>query len=268
MTLRITGVPAVTEKPFVSDAVSLGVAAVTVRAPMVAPAAMVSVAVRDVGPTTWTLLTVIPTPKSTVVTPCAKCVAEPVTVAFKACPCWPLEGVTTDMAAAPVVTVKPPVAVAMLGPVVNVTLRNPVTVKGSIEIFAVALVGLLTVMLLTVIPVPKLAVVVPCTKFVLVPVTTTFSVWAWAPLFGAMVLRTTVPGVTLNPPAIEAVSLPDVTATLRAPSAALASMASCTVKLVADATVTFETVTRLPMLTVEPPCTKCEDCPVIVTVKV
>jgi hypothetical protein len=60
----------------------------------------------------------------------------------------------------------PPLRVTTSVPVVTVTLRAPVDVTAEIVIFAVALVALATVTLFTVIPGPKLAVVVPWTKFV------------------------------------------------------------------------------------------------------
>jgi hypothetical protein len=58
--------------------------------------------------------------------------------------------------------------------------------------FTVAEVELDTVTVFTVMPAPKNAVVVPCTKCVDDPVTTTFSVWAKAPDEGA---RVTIVGV-------------------------------------------------------------------------
>ena len=65
---------------------------------------------------------------------------------------------------------KPLLAVSTSVPVVTVTVRGPVDVLAEIVIFAVALVGLDTVTLFTMMPGPKLAVVVPWAKFVDCPV--------------------------------------------------------------------------------------------------
>jgi hypothetical protein len=73
--------------------------------------------------------------------------------------------VSTGVAPA-TVTLNPLLAVSTSVPVVTVTLRAPVDVRDEIVIFAVALVAFATVTLFTVIPAPKLAVVVPWTKFV------------------------------------------------------------------------------------------------------
>ena len=67
-------------------------------------------------------------------------------------------------------TVNPPFSVATSAPVVNVTLRAPVAADASMFSTALALVGELTVNDATVMPAPKLAVVVPCTKCVKAPV--------------------------------------------------------------------------------------------------
>ncbi len=79
---------------------------------------------------------------------------------------------------------KPFVSVTTSVPVVRVTLRAPTVAAASIVMFAVAVVGELTVRVLTVIPAPRLAVVVPCTKFVncAVMATDRFCCPCWAEL--------------------------------------------------------------------------------------
>ena len=73
----MAGVPAVTLKPLAADAASPWVISVTVRVPMIAPGAMLIIAVADVAVPIDRLFTVMPVPKSAIVTPCAKCVADP-----------------------------------------------------------------------------------------------------------------------------------------------------------------------------------------------
>ena len=70
----------------------------------------------------------------------------------------------------PAVIVKPLLRVSISLPVVRVIVRVPVAAVGAMLMVAVAEVGELTVRLATVIPAPKLAVVVPCTQVVNWPV--------------------------------------------------------------------------------------------------
>ena len=78
-----------------------------------------------------------------------------------------------EMTAAPGLTVKPLLSIAMSAPVVRVIVRGPIAVIGSIFTRAVALVAEVIVSEVTVIPVPKFAVVVPCRKCVFRPIRTT-----------------------------------------------------------------------------------------------
>ena len=66
----------------------------------------------------------------------------------------------------PLFTVKPLVSVTTSAPVVSVTLRAPSAAAASMFKLAVAVVAELMVSVATVIPAPKLAVVVPCTQCV------------------------------------------------------------------------------------------------------
>ncbi len=77
------------------------------------------------------------------------------------CPCCPEFGLSWVSLAAPGVTENPLTNVAVSPPVETVTSRAPVAAIGSMFKTAVRLVEELTVMELTVTPVPKVAVVVP-----------------------------------------------------------------------------------------------------------
>ena len=89
------------------------------------------------------------------------------------------------------------------------------------EMFTVADVGLVTVTELVVMPGPKLAVVVPWTRFVSAPATVTSSVCACRPGPGLTVEMDACPAWTGDPPAIDAIASPDVvTVTVRGPVAA------------------------------------------------
>src|SRR6267378_8368357 len=70
----------------------------------------------------------------------------------------------------PAFTVKPLFRVSTSAPVVIVMLRAPVAAAGSMFNTAAAVVAELTVRVATVMPEPKLAVVVPCTHWVNWPV--------------------------------------------------------------------------------------------------
>ena len=77
-----------------------------------------------------------------------------------------LAGVTAIDCSAAVVTVNPPPSEATSPPVVIVTVRAPAVAPLCTVMLAVALVPLFTVRPLIVTPAPKLATVVPWTKFV------------------------------------------------------------------------------------------------------
>jgi hypothetical protein len=161
------GVPAVTVKPFVSVSTSLPVVRVMVRAPVAAVPLILSTAVAVLVELTVNEATVIPPPKLAVVVPWVQLVNWPIRVTERfCCPCWPVFGVTETRAGAPEVTVKPLVRVSTWPPVVSVTLRAPVAALTLMLSTAVAVVAEVTVRDVTVMPTPKLAVVVPWTKFV------------------------------------------------------------------------------------------------------
>ena len=89
----------------------------------------------------------------------------------------------------PLVTVKPLFRVTTSAPVVTVTLRAPAAAAGSMFSAAVAVVAELTVSVATVIPAPKLAVLLPCTQCVNCPVRFTDSfVCPCCPVFGLTVV--------------------------------------------------------------------------------
>ena len=157
----------------VSCTVSVGSKTVTVRGPAGKLVAMLMTAVKLVGEFTVTEFTVMP-PKLTDVLPCTKCVNWPVMATDRFCwPTAPVLGLIWVRTGVPGLTVKPPVRLAVSAPVVSVTLRTPVVAAGSIFTTAVALAGEFTVRDATVIPAPKLAVVVPWTKCVKAPVMAT-----------------------------------------------------------------------------------------------
>ncbi len=183
--------------------------------------------------------TVIPAPKLAVVVPCTQCVNCPVRLTLSLCwPCWPVFGFTSVSTGVPLVTVKPLVSVTTSPPVVTVTLRAPLAAAGSMFSTAVAVVAELMVSVATVIPAPKLAVVVPCTQCVNCPVRLTLSPCCpcW-PVFGFTGVSTGVPLVTVKPLVSVTTSPPVVTVTLRAPLAAAGSMFSTAVAVVAELTV-------------------------------
>jgi hypothetical protein len=86
-------------------------------------------------------------------------------------------------------------------PVVSVTVCEPGVAELAMVMFAVAEEGLLTVRLFTVIPAPKLAVVVPWTKLVFCAVIATFvSVRPVWPLLGVNVAMTGGADAVVTPP--------------------------------------------------------------------
>src|SRR5262249_46229935 len=148
--------------PPLEVATSVPVVTVTFRAPVVAVAEIVMLAVALVALATLTLLTVMPLPKLALVTPWAKFVDWPVRPTDRVAPCLPEFGlIPVSVGVPPVVTVNELSAVAVSVPVVTVTLRTPVAALDAITMVADALVALATLTLFTVMPAPKLAVVVP-----------------------------------------------------------------------------------------------------------
>ena len=126
---------------------------------------MVRFAVACVGSVTVTLFTVIPKPKFAIVCPGAKCVSCPVIATDTVVPGWATLG-TTWVRTGLRETENPLTLAAISAPVVMMTSRGPRAASGAIVTVAVACVASVTVVLCTVIPEPKLALVCPCTKCV------------------------------------------------------------------------------------------------------
>src|SRR5215471_16080686 len=139
-------------------------------------------------------------------------------------------------------TVNPPVRVTTSAPVVTVTSRAPAVAAGSILITAVALTAEFTVTEPTVIPAPKLAVVVPWAKWVFCPISATgrFSVPCCAAL--GLICASTGVVVTVNAFARKSDSLGSKTLRLRGPAKAVVGMLITAVRLVDEFTVTDTTV--------------------------
>ena len=115
--------------------------AVTVRPPSVANCATATLTVAMVGPSTVTLLTVTPAPKSNVV-PGSHVVNCPTTLMFfPVSPCNAEPGSTMLMVGVATITLNDAVSTSPLVLVVIVTVRVPVVAAGSIVIFASADVG-------------------------------------------------------------------------------------------------------------------------------
>ena len=157
------------------------------------------------------------------------------------------------------------ISVAASPPVVSVSERGPVAAAGSIKSTAVALVALITVNVETVIPGPKLAAVLPCAKFVPVPVITTFTVWPCRPLAGATERSAAEPVEIVNALAAVAVSAPVTMVTLRDPVNAMGSTVIAAVAVVRLVTVREFTVMPVPNEAVVVPCAKCVNCPAMAT---
>ena len=179
-----TGIPAATEKVAVTMLPFVFI--VMVREPTLACVLIWIGTESWVGPFTDTVPTVIwLSLKVTVVTPCTKLVKLPLITIVGLVPSTPKFGFAVAEGA-PAATEK---AVAELLatslPVVNVTVRLPMAAPAAIAITAVAEVALFTVSEVTVTPLPKLAVVVPCTQCVDWPVIEIKSaVSPWFPLPG------------------------------------------------------------------------------------
>jgi hypothetical protein len=156
------------------------------------------------------------------------------------------------------VTVKPFASVTTSVPVVTATLLAPAVAVALIDTTAVAVVADVTVSEFTVMPLPKVAVLVPCTQWVNWPVRATDRLLApWAPVFGLTSVRTGVPLVTVKPFARVTISVPVVTVTPLAPAVAVALIETTAVAAVAELTVSELTVMPVPKVAVEVPCTQC-----------
>ena len=139
-------------------------------------------------------------------------------------------------------------------------------------ILAVNCVRVTPVMKLMVIPEPRLTVEKPAWKVVNWPVMTTLSVVPACPLLGAAVRRAGMPGSTVKPPVIEAISVPVVTVTLREPVVPAGSTVILARMSVGLFTCTELTVMPAPKLAVlhglaplHPVPLKCVNWPVIST---
>ena len=151
----------------------------------------------------------------------APCRLAPVMVAVTVVLFLPNAGVIAVMVGRPAITLKAAALVTVSEPVVTMTVRVPAAAAGAMVTFTTATVALETVTVLTVTPIPKLALVVPLTKFVFWPVTATSSVWPCGPCAGATV-RMTGGGITWSVKACVAVRV-------RASVAWMVKLADCTV---------------------------------------
>jgi hypothetical protein len=141
--------------------------------------------------------------------------------------------------------------------VVSVMVRVPVAAAALMFTTAVAVVGEVTVSDTTVIPAPKLAVVVPCAQFVNCPARVTDKAcWPCGPLFGVADNRAGVPAVTVKPLESVSISLPVVSVIVRVPVAAAELMFKTAVAVVAEFTVSDATVIPAPKPAVVVPWTQ------------
>jgi hypothetical protein len=109
----------------------------------------------------------MPLPKVAVLVPCTQWVNWPVRATDRLLAPWaPVFGLTSVRTGAPVVTVNPLAKVAISVPVVTVTLLAPALAVALIDTTAVAVVAEVTVSEFTVMPLPSVAVEVPCTQCV------------------------------------------------------------------------------------------------------
>ena len=134
-------------------------------------------------------------------------------------------GATEAMTAGPLCTVKPLFSVATSVPVVMVTVCGPVAAVGEMLMLAMAWVASVTVSVLTVIPLPKLAVVAGAVeeKWVKAPVMATFRfACPCGPELGEALKTTAVPACTVKPLARVATSPPVVSVTAFVPVGAVA----------------------------------------------
>ena len=148
-------------------------------------------------------------------------------------------GFTVVSTAVPLVTVKPLVRVTTSAPVVTDTLRAPAAAAASMFTTAVAVVAVFTVSEATVMPAPKLAVLVPCTQCVNCPVRFTLSfVCPCCPVLGFTVCSTGGFAVEVIVKLESSCSEPVATSVVRTPPAALPLIVTWAVALVGLTTVT------------------------------
>src|SRR5271157_6128025 len=121
----MTGVPAVTLKPLVSETLWPLVSTETVRFPTAAFEATVMLAVNCVVVTLVMKLTVIPEPKLTCEKAAWKVVNTPLMTTLAVEPAWAEDGLTVVKVGTPARTEKPPVIEATSGPVVTVGVYEP-----------------------------------------------------------------------------------------------------------------------------------------------
>ena len=212
-----------------------------------------------VGLLTRTEVTLMSPPNDTTVLPLAKCVLLPVIVTVRFSAWRALDGETCAIDAVPAVTEKNDPASsddANCVAVVKVTVRDPIVANGLTVTLTVAVVALVTVSVLTVMPAPKSAVVVPFTNAVNSPVTATLSVWPCWPDVGLTSVRRGVPAITVKPLTIVAFSPPVVSVMDRRPVVAKLSSEMFTVAVVALVTVSRLTVMSPPNEAVVTPGTK------------
>jgi hypothetical protein len=155
-----------------------GLVTVTLRAPVVAPAAIAMFAVSCVALTNVVELTVIPVPENDAASPVPLTKLVPVIVTLKlVAPLSPELGLV-EVTVGPALTVNTfvPVPTPPSG-LVTVTLRVPVVAPDAIVMFAVSDVALTNVVELTVIPVPENDADAPLTK----PVPVIVTLWLVAP---------------------------------------------------------------------------------------
>ena len=225
------------------------VVTMTSLGPGVAPAATEIAAVKLVGLTKLTLLTVTPAPKLTV-DPALKVVFKPVIVTLRVWFCWAVGGLTLVICGAAAVTLNRLTPVTGVPLVVTVTSRAPTVAPEAIVMFAVRLTGLLNVTPLTVIPLPKLTVE-PVVKLVFDPAIVTFNVWPCWPEGGVTLVICAGMTVTVKSPTPVTGEPAVVTVTSRGPAVAPASIVMLAPRLVALLKETEFTATPAPKVTVE-----------------
>ncbi len=232
---------------------------VTVRAPVLAPASIVTLAVSSVEDLNVVELTAMPEPKDEVA-PLVK--PLPLIATVWATAPWPRElglVLVTVGAAVIVKALAEPVPPSAL---VTETVRAPVLAPASIVMLAVSSVEDLSVVELTVTPAPKEAVA-PLVKPE--PLIATVCPTAPWPRELGLVLETV--GAAVTEKIAEPVPAPAsgfVTVTLREPTVAFAAIVIATVSSVEDLSVVELTVTPLPEKVAAAPPAKCV--PAIVTV--
>ena len=205
--------------------------------PVGAPGAITKLAVMEVALFTVTPVAVIPVPlKLMVVAPVWKFV--PVSVSLTVVPCAPMTALSEVSVGAGGLTVKA-TALVVTPREVMLTFCMPSVALAAITKLAVIEVGLATVTLFAVIPVPPNEMVAGAKKFV--PVRVTGTVEPSSPLLGEM--EASVAGAsTVNVAAFE-VPPEVITVMLDVPVAATAEITSCVVMLVVLTTFVFWTVT-------------------------